>query len=74
MANNELTDISFVYVLSNLEVLDISGNYISDLEPLAENVFIREVYCAENPLVGDVSLGSQVLVDTEGGDWFEDME
>ena len=74
MANNKLTDISFVYALSNLEVLDISGNYISDLEPLAENVFLREVYCAENPLVGDVSLGSQILVDTEGGDWLEDME
>lgn len=67
LTENGLTDLSFAEELSALEVLDISGNYITQLRPLAGLPSLQKVICSDNPLKNEKVLKDSVLIirDTE---------
>lgn len=45
-----LTDLDFATEMFSLEILDISGNYITDLKPLAGLPSLQKVICAGSPV------------------------
>ena len=58
-----LTDLAFVTEMSSLEILDISENYITDLQPLARLPSLKKVVCAGNPVENeDVFRDSVVII------------
>ncbi len=67
LAENGLTDLSFAEGMSELEILDISGNYITQLRPLAGLPSLQKVICSDNPLKSEKVLKDSVLIinDTE---------
>ena len=67
MAENELTDLGFASNLPQLEILDIAGNYVTDLRPLAGIAPLRLVDCTDNPISNERVLGDGVVIVTDGG-------
>ncbi len=65
LAENGLTDLSFAEGMSELEILDISGNYITQLRPLAGLPSLQKVICSDNPLKSEKVLKDSVLIITE---------
>ncbi len=67
LAENGLTDLSFAEGMSELEILDISGNYVTQLRPLAGLPSLQKVICPDNPLKSEKVLKDSVLIinDTE---------
>ena len=55
MSNNQLTDISVVAQLSELEVLGLGDNHISDINPLAALLRLRDLDTRNNPIT-DISV------------------
>ncbi len=60
IADNELTDLSFVTGMTMLETVDLSENYVTELRPLAELKALKTVMCTGNPISNDRVLGSKV--------------
>ena len=50
MRGNQISDITSLAGLTNLNRLTLSNNQISDVSPLAELVNLRELYLEENPI------------------------
>ncbi len=73
LAENGLTDLSFAEGMSKLEVLDISGNYITQLRPLAGLPSLRKVICPDNPLKNEKVLKDSVLIITEAETEYTDI-
>lgn len=51
LIGNELDSIAFAAELKNLQILDISNNYITDLTPLTQLSALQTVVCFNNPIV-----------------------
>ena len=60
IADNELTDISFVAGMDMLETVNLSENYVTELRPLAELKSLKTVICTGNPISNDRVLGGKV--------------
>ncbi len=73
LAENGLTDLSFAEGMSELEVLDISGNYITQLRPLAGLPSLQKVICPDNPLKNEKVLKDSVLIITEAETEYTDI-
>lgn len=65
LCENGLTDLSFAENILTLEVLDISGNYITTLTPLSGLPSLKKVVCGNNPLKSTKGLKDSVLVITK---------
>ena len=63
LRGNELDDLSFVSEggLSNLQMLDITDNYVTDLSPLADLDYLYEIKCAGNPIANTAGLDDILL-------------
>ncbi len=60
--NGGLEDIEFVRNMPNLRILNINGNYVSDLTPLEACENLEILYCRDNPLnTADVPEGVRVI-------------
>ena len=61
LAEHKLSDLSFVQNLKELQILDITNNYVTSLTPLADLSFLEAVMCAVNPIAEDGGLGHKIL-------------
>ncbi len=59
----ELADVNFVKDLKQLEILDITNNYVTDVTPLNQISTFRHVLCATNPVVQDDGEGGKILME-----------
>ena len=62
MADNKLAQIQPVAALPLLETLDISKNYVTDLNPLAGLEHLKKVDGRENPVSNWQVVGEKVTV------------
>lgn len=62
----ELNDLSGIENLPYLEILDVSGNELSTLEPLTKCVSLNELYAADNRLESCPQLPGVVYLDLSG--------
>ena len=60
-----LTDLAFASGLSNLEILDVSGNRIEDVSPLTDLPKLRLLLCADNAIQNIAVLRGRDLVVSE---------
>lgn len=65
LRENELTELSFADEMFSLEILDVSENYITQLDPLAKLPSLQKVICAGNPIADENVLADSVVVITE---------
>ena len=61
LAEHKLSDLSFVQNLKELQILDITNNYVTSLTPLADLSSLEAVMCAVNPIAEDGGLGHKIL-------------
>ena len=61
ISENTIEDISFVENLTELRVLDITNNYVTDLEPLLQLENFEAVMCYENPIAMDDGEGGMII-------------
>ena len=61
ISENTIEDISFVENLTELRVLDITNNYVTDLEPLLQLENFEAVMCYENPVTMDDGEGGMII-------------
>ena len=57
-----LESISFVGALKELELLNISGNYVTDVAVLSELPELRVVFCLKNPIQNAAAISKSVRV------------
>lgn len=62
IAENQLTDISFVTEMPVLETINLSENYVTQLRPLAELKSLKAVICTGNPVSNDRVLDDKILL------------
>lgn len=59
---NKVENVEFTLGLTKLESLDITNNYISNLQTLNELPNLSEVFCGENPLDTEINLDDRITV------------
>lgn len=62
LRENGLTDLSFADEMLSLEILDVSENYITQLDPLVKLPSLQKVICAGNPIADENVLKDSVTV------------
>lgn len=62
LADNKLTSVDFAAGFQELEYLDISDNYVTDIKPLDTAVSLKQVDCTGNPLSNPRVLNEKVNV------------
>lgn len=62
LPNIELATVDFVASLPNLRVLDVSGNYITDIGPVANLQNLAVLYCGGNPISNLTLIPERVTV------------
>lgn len=65
LGDDGLTDLTFVRGMSSLEILDISENYITELDPLAELPSLQKVICTGCPVENENVLKDSVMIITD---------
>jgi len=65
----ELSDVTPLVPLANLEVLGLSGNQIEDVRPLAGFSELAFLYLDENRIVDIDSLAGMYLIDSPEADF-----
>lgn len=60
---NKVDSVGFTQALTKLQKLDITNNYVTDLQVLNQLPNLQEVRCGENPLASDTGLDSRITVD-----------
>ncbi len=63
LVNMNLSDISFAADLHNLQILDITDNYVVSLKPLTKLPLFQYVMCASNPISDDDGQGGRILTE-----------
>ena len=58
-----LSDIAFAADLNNLQILDITDNYVVSLKPLTNLPIFQYVMCASNPISDDDGKGGKILTE-----------
>lgn len=61
LPNHELTDVNFAGNLKQLEILDISNSYVTDLTPLSGLENLKSVLCADCPIAKMADLDNKVV-------------
>lgn len=62
IADNELTDIEFVKDMPVLETVDLSDNFVTQLNPLAELKNLKTVICKGNPVSNERILDDEIIL------------
>lgn len=61
-----LTSLSGIEVLQSLEILDVSKNHLTDLEPVAQLHTLKELYAADNDLTSCPAVEGLAYLDLSG--------
>lgn len=65
LGDDGLTDLTFAQGMSSLEILDISENYITELDSLAELPSLQKVICTGCPVEDENVLKDSVMIITD---------
>lgn len=65
LAEHELTDVNFGENLKELEVIDITSSYVTDLTPLAGLENLQYVLCENAPIAKTAELDDKLIRDSE---------
>ncbi len=61
--DQELQSVEFAGSLSQLECLDITNNYVTDLSPLAKLGRLKVIFCGNNPVNDRTGLKNVIIID-----------